>query len=195
MTPKFLILCLGVFVLALLRVAQLASFLPESSPVLAHGHGVEGSYGHSSSVSSISSTTATVVEHTSQPASSVAIPSSPSPTESSKTSTEDMNNESDDPSHQPTSPSNESSFLTPPKPNDSSDNQSNPTNETNDESKGKPKGTANPNQSSNEPNETVRGHDGELDAIIYSIFIVYVSVVKLIYHNFTPIKHYLTEPG
>lgn len=35
----------------------------------------------------------------------------------------------------------------------------------------------------------------ELNVLSYSIFIVYVSFVKLIYHNVTVIKRNLTEPG
>lgn len=45
------------------------------------------------------------------------------------------------------------------------------------------------------PNNYITQSSVELNVLFFSIFVVYVSFVKLIYHNVAFIKHNMTEPG
>lgn len=98
-------------------------------------------------------------------------------TPSTTTSFHDPNSDLDDPSSQPTSPDN-STNKTPNKDEPSGGENQRCTNFTGDTHSG--------------PSERV---NIELSVLWYSVFMVYVSFVKLIYHNVAMIKRNLTEPG
>lgn len=54
------------------------------------------------------------------------------------------------------------------------------------------------NQSKPSPDQSAANNNRakvELNALFFSVFIVYVSFIKLVYHNVAIIKHHMTEPG
>lgn len=205
MSFKFVLLWLSVAALAFIRVAQLASFLPDTSPILANG--VESSKVHFIPVSSTQSNglTAPAPESTSpksytQPGfpTQTGSPSSPYSTNQEVTTNDNDNKNVDveDFSQQQTPQSNSSSSLPPGvKPGETPNSNNDSTNAGQDTDVNRPP-TKPTSTSSNLPTNPSSGSTNtKLNALIYSAFIVYVSIVKLTYHNFSPVKRYLTEPG
>lgn len=188
---KFLLFLL--FLITCLELAHLASFIPQKSEQqLVSNVEVSNRATISANYSATSTTMNTPVSVVSQ------LPV----TQTTKTTTTTNNlqePDSDDSVGSSTGPPPNSDGPTvasnSPQPDNSNSNNNNNNNNSN-----------NPNQVVNsskpsEPSPTVTDQCKEsdqfteVDILFYSIFIVYVSFVKLVYHNVALVKRYLTEPG
>lgn len=206
MSPKFIFLWLTATALAVMKVAQLASFIPDRGPILAHNLGADSPRGqvdffsstpaNSLVITSTGSEISSLKSYT-QPGStpsSFISPTLTSFTAGSSSQTEDASNDFGDFTQKtPISSSTSAPSVT--KPEDASEHQNDSTNTNQDSSSNQPGSNPTPTRLNSPAQQAGSSSSNSLNALLYSIFIVYVSIAKLIYHNFSLVKRYLTEPG